>query len=241
MFTWTMSWPERQAEYLRDIQVFDGRRPYVEAALKKRLKHKNGITFPYTEVMEVTTKYHNRYLWFMKFPDKKALKQFSYQEMMFALIQGARGLYVYGCFDHRTPYLTCRAIMFAPHFFSRYAKRTHQTFPDIMECRKTFLSRNFPCVVNKGIKTDDEGKTEYTAFAPCPEGVGLGNYDAEYKRCVLFKTFITHNMLKGTQTEAADKGLKSIEMMKELEQILINKSNCATEDFGADWIRGIKS
>lgn len=233
-----MSWPERQAEYLRDMKVLDGRRPYVEAAMKKKLKRMKSISFPYTEVMEVSTKHNNRYLWFIQFLDKRALKLFNYQEMMFALIQGARGIYVYGCFDHCTLSKSAPVVMFAPHFFSRYAKRTHQTFADTMECRKTFLLRNFPCVINKGTRLDENGETEYTAFAPCSEGVGLGNYDTEYEHCVLLKTFISHEMLKGNQSDAVSKGLFSINRIKEEEQKIADKRFISTTDMIKLWTAG---
>jgi len=233
-----MSWPERQAEYLRDMKILDGRRPYVEATLQKKLKRMKNISFPYTEVLEVTTKHNNRYLWFIRFLDKRSLKLFNYQEMMFALIQGARGLYVYGCFNHSSFCTSAPVVMFAPHFFSRYAKRTHQTFADTMECRKTFLIRNFPCVINKGTKLDEEGQTEYTAFAPCAEGVGLGNYDTEQEHCVLLKTFISHDMLKGNQPTEVSKGLQSIEMIKEEDRILTNKRHYSMTDLIHLWMSG---
>jgi len=212
-----MKWPEKEAEYLKDMSVLEGRKPYIEKELRKKLK-KGVKTFPHYEILDITTKYHNRYLWLFKFFDKKSLKLFNYQCKAFALLQGDGGIYVYSCFENDFPKEMC-SILIAPHFFSRYAKRTHQKFPTALDSIKTYLSRNFPLIVKKSVAQDEEtGSSEYTAFAPSTEGVGLGNFDPIYKGCTLLKTFISHDLLKGDQPSRVNACLEEIRQIDAMDK-----------------------
>lgn len=90
-------------------------------------------------------------------------------------------------------------IVYPPHFFSRYAQRMNLSLSGI-ELVKYFFERN----ASYGFTHKTELVSEKTAiehvYGSCSDGIALGDLTAS-GLVVLFKTFITYEMLKGEQVE----------------------------------------
>nr|DAT27612.1 MAG TPA: hypothetical protein [Caudoviricetes sp.] len=90
-------------------------------------------------------------------------------------------------------------IAYPPHFFSRYAERMNISLSG-MELVKYFFERN----ASYGFTHKNELVSETTAienvYGSCSDGIALGVSSAS-GLIVLFKTFITYEMLKGEQVE----------------------------------------
>lgn len=90
-------------------------------------------------------------------------------------------------------------IAYPPHFFSRYAQRMNLSLSGI-KLVKYFFERN----AGYGFTHKNELINETTAikhvYGSCSDGIALGDLTAS-GLVVLFKTFITYEMLKGEQVE----------------------------------------
>ncbi len=199
MYTWTMSWLERKKEFLHDQQVMEPMRQYTASRLRKTMRKVK--TFPHFHMEEVSTPSKNRYLLLFRFADRQACREFRYQFMSFALIQSEKGVFVFSSFEGSDE--ETGSVMFIPHFFSRYAERTGQSFLSPMSCIVTYLTRNFPAMACRNALpfTSDTACTSYEVCAASKDGVGLGLCDPTDKHCILLKTFITFDMLRSAQRD----------------------------------------
>lgn len=194
-----MSWLERKQEFLHDQQVMEPMRQYTASRLRKSVR--KAKTFPHCHLQEVTTPSRNRYLWLFMFADRQACREFRYQFLSFALIQSEKGVFVFTSFEGSEE--ETGSVLFIPHFFSRYAERTGQTFSTPMSCIEAYLTRNFPAMTCRNTLSfsSDAASTSYEVCAASEDGVGLGLCDPTDKHCILLKTFITFDMLRSAQRD----------------------------------------
>ena len=194
-----MSWLERKQEFLHDQQVMEPMRQYTASRLRKFVR--KAKTFPHYHLQEVSTPSKNRYLWLFMFADHQACREFRYQFMSFALIQSEKGVFVFTSFEGSDE--DTGSVMFIPHFFSRYAERTGQTFATPMLCIEAYLTRNFPAMACRNALpfSPETASTSYEICAASKDGVGLGLCDPSDNHCILLKTFITFDMLRSAQRD----------------------------------------
>lgn len=199
MYTWTMSWLERNREFQHDQQVMEPMRQYTASRLRKFVR--KAKTFPHYHLQEVSTPSKNRYLWLFMFADRQACREFRYQFLSFALIQSEKGVFVFTSFEGSEE--ETGSVLFIPHFFSRYAERTGQAFSTPMSCIEAYLTRNFPAMACRNALSfsSEAASTSYEVCAASEDGVGLGLCDPTDKHCILLKTFITFDMLRSAQRD----------------------------------------
>lgn len=87
-------------------------------------------------------------------------------------------------------------VMYPPHFFSRYRQRSFINMTGI-PLIKRFFSHNYNYVYDINIVTLSENTMQTEVHGSTADGVALGYKTAEEN--VLFKTFVTYDMLKGEQ------------------------------------------
>jgi len=174
-------------------------RQYIASRLRKSVR--KAKSFPHYHLQEVSTPTKNRYLWLFMFADRQACREFRYQFLPFALIQSEKGVFVFTSFEGSEE--ETGSVLFIPHFFSRYAERTGQSFPTPMSCIETYLTRNFPTMVCRNALpfSSEAASTSYEVCAASKDGVGLGLCDPSDKHCILLKTFITFDMLRSAQRD----------------------------------------
>ena len=197
MYTWTMSWQERKHEFLRDQQILEPLRQYTASRLRKivrKVRH-----FPFCHIQHVTAPTNNRYLWIFMFLNPEDSRNFRYELLSFALIQSEKGIFVFTSFEGALH--GSGAVMLIPHFFSRYAERTGQSFTSPLCCIETFLTRNIYIMVRKRTNSFSEEMeiSSYEVCAPSQEGVCLGLCDPYECNNILLKTFVTYDMLRTNQ------------------------------------------
>lgn len=194
-----MSWLERKREFQHDQQVMEPMRLYIASRLRKSVR--KAKSFPHYHLQEVSTPTKNRYLWLFMFADRQACREFRYQFLPFALIQSEKGVFVFTSFEGSEE--ETGSVLFIPHFFSRYAERTGQSFPTPMSCIETYLTRNFPAMACRNALpfSSEAASTSYEVCAASKDGVGLGLCDPSDKHCILLKTFITFDMLRSAQRD----------------------------------------
>ena len=199
MYTWTMSWLERKREFQHDQQVMEPMRLYTASRLRKSVR--KAKTFPHYHLEEISTPTKNRYLWLFRFADRQACREFRYQFLSFALIQSEKGVFVFTSFEGTDE--ETGSVMFIPHFFSRYAERTGQSFSTPMSCIEAYLTRNFPAMACRNALpfSSVAASTSYEVCAASRDGVGLGLCDPSDKHCILLKTFIRYDMLRSAQRD----------------------------------------
>lgn len=97
-------------------------------------------------------------------------------------------------------------LMFAPHFFSRYAERQNldETGDDLI---KRYFEINYNYGFSSGIKYISENSAENEIFGSSEEGIAMG-VKSITEELVLFRTFINYEMCKGEQTEIFAKSNK---------------------------------
>lgn len=89
-------------------------------------------------------------------------------------------------------------IIYPPHFFSRYRSRTGSELSGI-PLMKQFFKANYSYVYEVKDVQLEEDKYIREVYGSTKEGVALGLFSIEGN--ILFKTFVTYEMLKGEQIE----------------------------------------
>lgn len=86
-------------------------------------------------------------------------------------------------------------IVYPPHFFSRFAKRMNLNLTGIDLIKRYFEKNN-----SYAYELGSEDDCKQHIYGSSPEGISLGLRNTEHD-IILFKTFITYEMTKGSQIE----------------------------------------
>lgn len=89
-------------------------------------------------------------------------------------------------------------IFYPPHFFSRFRERTHKSVSGI-DLIILFFRHNKSYVYETKHVPVSEDKARMELYGSTRDGVALGFRTSESN--IMFKTFITYDMLKGEQVE----------------------------------------
>lgn len=101
-------------------------------------------------------------------------------------------------------------VFYPPHFFSRFRTRLNLNETGI-KLMFRFLQFNTGYVNKIDVNENNNGQPSITIIGSTHEGVSLG-FITEYQN-VMFKTFITYDMLKGQQVETC---FKNKELLNEI-------------------------
>lgn len=193
MIITTMSESEMVAEVTKDY--FNAFR-YSDHLDKKFRRHVIKSTrFPVKIHFEYISPRKNKWLIFFESRNKKEVFDNSRISLV-AIFDTKIGIHaVMGTFtDGKMHY-----IIYPPHFFSRYRQRVLQNEIATKDLIIRFFKENYSYVYSVKDIQLTEDKWQREVHGTTKEGVALGFQTAEGN--ILFKTFITYEMLKGEQIE----------------------------------------
>ncbi len=152
-------------------------------------------TFPlYLPPIPKKTKAHNN--WYLLIKANGKCDKDACKVTFVCIIGDDKGLWAlipsYGNFE-------TQIVLHPPHFFRRFRERNNIPLSGIpLILRFTQINHEYIYEVSDRIHKD--GKHSYVeVFGSCKEGIALGYYTQGWN--ILFKTFITDNMIKGQQID----------------------------------------
>lgn len=149
----------------------------------------------------------NTWLVLIEAPDRKALHSDMSKVTFVCLFTHENGIY---CFMPTWVNGNMHTVVFVPHFFSRYASRTDSNLHGKELIAKYFKSNSsFVYDLKHG---EFEGQKVIEVAGSTKHGVALG---LVIEAGVLFKTFVTYEMLKGEQIE---KFIKNEKIRQEIHE-----------------------
>lgn len=198
MYTETMTFAERYAEYQKDIPELraDSRRFRATGGYKQ--VRAAGVQFPFQIIHECRTKSGNRYLVLSIFASRADAfgEPLEYAK---AIIQTDEGMAMYtiSMGNDREK----GGFLFMPHVFKRYRQRMGFSYNSI-DTIKTFIKRNMEFVYNEGYRRKSKKDDPKEIMLSCHDGAVFGRIDDQDDNCAILRTFIsTETMQEGYKAQ----------------------------------------
>jgi len=189
MFVESMTFEEIRQEFEREKRSLTGKIVHYSGKILKRMR-KTNMSF-YEEFLEYISIQKNR--WVLHFQgDHKLNKNFRIYQYCWFYRQRSYSVMSYAVETDQLMY-------FSGHFFTRFYQREKLESENMHDLVRTFFKTN-SLTVTQALKEVEPGSNIWQVFVQTNTGVGLGYWHRKVN-VVEMRTFITNDMLKGSQVE----------------------------------------